>query len=120
MQSRRQYAALHFDCLLINERMGNNMKKILESKYGLLIFSLVSGMGYFVLLLLLFANVRYSYLIGIFFCPAVVCGSALCIVKYVKALREQEKYDKIKRIIVIHSALIVFSVIVAVLYFVFK
>lgn len=96
------------------------MKKILDSKYGLLIFSLVSGMGYFVLLLLLLANVKYSYLLGIFFCPAVVCGSALCIVKYVKALLEQEEYGKIKRIFVIHSALIVFAVIIATAYFLFK
>ena len=52
--------------------------------------------------------------------PAVVCGSALCIVKYVKALLEKEEYGKIKRIFVIHSALIVFAVIIAAAYFLFK
>ncbi len=94
------------------------MKKIIESKYGLTVFSLISGIGYFVLLLLLLANVKYSYLLGIFFCPAIVCGSALCIIKYVRALQEKEEYEKIKRILIIHSALIVFAVIISAVYFI--
>ena len=87
------------------------MNKIINSKYGLLIFSLLSGLGYFTLIMVLLAEIKYSYLLGIFFFPAIVCGAAVCIYKSVKTLVEAEEYNKIKRIFVIHSALIVFSLI---------
>ena len=90
------------------------MKKILNSKYGLLIFSIMSGLGYFILIMFLLSNINYSYLLGIFFFPAIICGVALCIYKTVTSLAENNEYGKIKRIFIIHSALIVFSVICAV------
>ena len=96
------------------------MKKILDSKYGLLIFSLLSGLGYFTLIMLLLADISYSYLLGIFFFPAVICGAALCIYKTVSSLAENNEYGKIKRIFVIHSALIVFAAICAVTVFYLK
>lgn len=92
-------------------------KRILESKHGLLIFSLLSGIGYFVLIMLLLRSMEYYYLLGIFFFPAIVCGSALCIFKTVKALSENDELKKIKRIFLIHIVLMIFVLIYAVLAF---
>lgn len=87
------------------------MNKILESKYGLLIFSLLSGAAYFVLVMMLISNINYSYLLGIFFFPAVICGAALCVFKSVKNFIENEEIEKAKRIITIHIAVITVAVI---------
>lgn len=85
------------------------MKRLLESKYGLLIFSLLSGMGYFILIMMLMRNIKYSYLLGIFFFPAVICGSALCIYKTLRTMQENNDYKKIKKILIIHTGLMFFA-----------
>lgn len=87
------------------------MKKILNSKYGLLIFSLICGLAYFCLVMLLISQIKYSYLLGIFFFPAIICGAAVCIFKTVRNLLESNETRKIKNIFAIHYALIVFTVI---------
>lgn len=86
------------------------MNKMLNSKYGLLIFSLLSGLGYFALIMVLISETKYSGLLGLFFMPAIVCGAALCIFKTVKNLIETEQTKKVRGIIIIHAFLIVFSV----------
>ena len=87
------------------------MKRILESKYGLLIFSLASGVSYFVLIMMLISNVPYSYLLGIFFFPTVICGAALCLFKTIKNMQENDEYRKIRYLIVIHICVIILAVL---------
>ncbi|MDY3929876.1 MAG: hypothetical protein SOZ34_11030 [Clostridia bacterium] len=89
------------------------MNKLLNSKYGILIFSLFGGLGYFLLILTLISETKYSYLLGFFFFPTIVCGVALCIFKTIKQWQQEEQYQKIYRLIYIHIALFVFSVIFA-------
>ena len=71
------------------------MDKILNSKYGLLVFSLLSGVGYFLLIMCLISQTPYSSLLGLFFFPTVVCGAALCIFK---AVRNNQKYNDMTKI----------------------
>ena len=87
------------------------MKKIIESKYGLLIFSLLSGLSYFALIMILISGVNFSYLLGIFFFPAIVCGAALCIFKTVKNCIEDGRESAAKRMISINIAVIIFALI---------
>lgn len=66
--------------------MKNLILKILRNTWGLLIFSLVSGLAYF--------SVVYGFvlrhtevggqLLGMFLLPLVVCGAALVLVKLIK------------------------------------
>lgn len=86
------------------------MEKILKSKYGLLIFSLVSGLSYFILIMMLIANVKYSYLLGVFFFPAVVCGAALCLYKTIKNMEEASEFTRIKSLMIIHIFVVLLSV----------
>ena len=90
---------------------GKEMKKILESKYGLFIFSLISGFAYFALIMMLLAQVKYSYLLGLFFLPAVVCGCALCLYKSIKNMEEAGEVSKIKSLIIIHYFVILLALL---------
>ncbi len=94
------------------------MNKLLNSKYGTLIFSLLSGLGYFFLVMALISETKYYYLLGFFFFPTIVCGAALCIFKTIKIWHEQEKYSSIHRLIYIHIILFVFSIIYAILVYI--
>ena len=87
------------------------MDKILKSKYGLLIFSLISGLAYFILIMMLISKINYSYLLGFFFFPAVVCGAALCLYKSIKGMEEAEEYKKIKSMIMIHYFVILLALV---------
>ena len=89
----------------------HKMNKILNSKYGLLIFSLISGIAYFVLIMMLISKINYSYLLGVFFFPAVVCGMALCLYKSIRNLEELEEWGKIKSLMLIHVFVVVLSLV---------
>jgi len=86
------------------------MEKFLKSKYGLLIFSLGCGVAYFILIMMLVANIKYSYLLGIFFFPTVICGAALCIYKTIKNLQEVSEFRRIKSLIILHIFVILLAV----------
>lgn len=86
------------------------MNKFLKSKYGLFIFSLISGIAYFILIMMLISQMNYSYLLGIFFFPAVVCGIALCLYKSIKNLEEQEERGKIRSLVLLHILVFALSV----------
>ncbi len=85
------------------------MKNIIESKYGLLIFSLLSGLAYFILVMFLISEVKYSYLLGIFFFPTIICGAAICIIKTVRNFIEYEEYKRAERILKVHIFVIAFA-----------
>ncbi len=86
------------------------MNKILNSKYGLLIFSLISGIAYFILIMMLISKINYAYLLGIFFFPAVVCGAALCLYKSIRNLEELEEWGKIRSLMLLHIFVVVLSI----------
>ncbi len=90
------------------------MDKIIKSKYGLLIFSLISGFAYFILIMMLISKISYSYLLGFFFFPAIICGAALCLYKSIKGMEQAEEYKKIKSMIMIHCFVILLALFVAI------
>lgn len=96
------------------------MKKFLSSKYGLLIFSLISGIAYFILIMMLISKINYSYLLGIFFFPAVVCGIALCLYKSIKNLEQIQAWSKIRSLMLLHVFVVMLSIIFLVIYLLSK
>ncbi len=96
------------------------MKKILNSKYGLLIFSLISGIANFILIMMLISKMNYSYLLGIFFFPAVVCGIALCLYKSIKNLEQIQAWSKIKSLMLLHIFVVMLSITFFVIYLLSK
>ena len=89
------------------------MKKFFETKYGGLVFSLLSGLAYFciVLTFILETTGDKGIILGIFFFPAIVCGMGLILLKAIKQWLEEEKYKKITAVVILHLVLLVISII---------
>ena len=89
-----------------------NMKKIFDSKFGGLIFSLLSGCAYFIIILnFLLLSGPKNGLIAFFFSPAIICGFALVLFKNIKQLLENDESKKANVIGTIHIILILMSIV---------
>lgn len=87
--------------------------KIIDTKYGGLIFSLLAGCGYFIIIFdfILKSTAKGGGLLGFFFFPAIICGAALVLLKLIKRLQEEEQYNKINALIYLHIVLIIISLV---------
>lgn len=87
--------------------------KIFETKYGGLIFSLISGCAYFIIVLdFVLRSVKTGgVMLGLFFSPAIIFGMALVILKSIKRLKDEESFGRINLIVYAHILLIVISLV---------
>ena len=95
--------------------MQNKIEKLLASTTGLLIFSLLSGAGYFAMLLRIIKNFSRngSGFLGFLFAPAIICGAAFFIIKTVKMNIENEQPQKNSLLFFLHCVVIFIGVIFA-------
>ena len=86
--------------------------KIFDTKYGGLIFSLLAGAGYFIIILdfILKHTSTGGALLGFFFSPAIIAGAALVIIKTVRSFREEEAFKKINMFLYLQLAIIILSI----------
>lgn len=90
-------------------------KKILDminTTAGQLIFALLSGLGYFMLLsgwILDFS--RGIWLILMYVSPIIICGAALIIIKLIKQAREAENEKTILKIFWLHVCVILLGIL---------
>lgn len=93
------------------------MKSFFKSKYGPLVFSLLAGAAYFALALVLIleSTGAKGILLGVFFCPAIVCGVAVVLLKSIKLQLEAENYGKIYAIAAVHIAVAAVAVVAVLL-----
>lgn len=91
----------------------NGIGKIVESKAGELIFSLVSGLAYYIVITAFIIGNTNSggALLSFFFLPAIVCGAALILIKTIRKLKEEEQFGKINLLIYPHILLILISIV---------
>jgi len=97
------------------ERLCDFMKglsKLLNTKYGHLIFGLICGVSYFIISLnFIFANtVNAAGLLAFYLSPLIICGIALVVIKLIKNWTVSEQYKNIN--LFVHFHLIVFIVAV--------
>lgn len=87
--------------------------KIFDTKYGGLVFSLLSGVAYFIIILgfILKNTANGGGLLAFFFAPAIIAGAALIIIKTVNRLREEEGYARINVFLLLHIVLIALSIV---------
>lgn len=92
----------------------NGIGKIVESKKGELIFSLISGIAYFIVVLSIIINHTQTggALLGFFFFPAIICGAALVLIKTIRKLKDEEQFSKINMLIYPHIALWLISIVI--------
>ena len=94
--------------------MNNQILKLLENTWGLLIFALICGAAYFVIVLrfVLMNTNNGSGLIAYFFAPAVICGAALLIVKIIKQCLSDGRTGAALALFWAHAAFIVMNVFI--------
>lgn len=87
--------------------------KLFEKKYGGLVFALLSGAAYFIIVLGFILNntTESGGLLGFFFAPAIICGAGLVLLKTVNHLKETEEYGKINVLCWAHVVLFIMSII---------
>ena len=87
--------------------------KIVNSRAGELIFSLISGTAYYIVLSAFIIGNTSSggALLSFFFLPAIVCGAALILIKTIRKLKEEEQFGKINMLIYPHIILWLISIV---------
>lgn len=88
--------------------------KIFEKRSGELVFSVVCGIAYWIIV----QHLIYSYspdamLLGLYFLPALICGSALFLIKAIRSAKETESYTRLKVLFWVHLPLVVVACVFA-------
>lgn len=92
--------------------MNKKILDILNTTAGQLVFALLAGLGYFLVISgFLVENSGGSMLLAFFFAPAIICGAALVIVKLIKQARENENESAILKLFWVHLVLIIIGII---------
>ena len=88
------------------------IEKIFNTKYGGLIFTLLSGCAYFIIILsfILGADAKAG-LLGFFFAPAIICGMALVLFKMIRQFLEDEEFKKANIVGIFHVVLMIISIV---------
>lgn len=82
--------------------------------YAAFIFSLLCGIAYFMFIYEMLSPIRGAGLISFFFCPAVVCGVALFILKLLNRAIENENKKTVSFIVIMHIIVIITATLSAV------
>jgi heme/copper-type cytochrome/quinol oxidase subunit 1 len=94
--------------------MNKKILDLLGRTVPLLVFALLSGCAYFAILyeVLIRELTNGGGLIMFFFCPAIICGAALVLIKLIKQNREAEKEKNITMLFWLHIVLMIIAAIV--------
>lgn len=88
------------------------IEKIFGTKYGGLVFSLLSGAAYFIMVLYyILGTDPKAGLLGFFFAPAIVCGIALILFKMIRQFIENEEFKKANIVAILHVVLMIISIV---------
>ena len=93
--------------------MNNQILKLLKNTWGLLIFALLAGGAYFVIVLrfVIMNTNNGSGLLAYFFAPAVICGAALILIKIIKQCIEEGRSGAAIILFWLHILLMAMSII---------
>ncbi|MGM9937375.1 MAG: hypothetical protein ACI38A_08525 [Candidatus Ornithomonoglobus sp.] len=92
--------------------MNKKILNILNTTAGQLIFSLLAGGGYFMIILkFIISASNGSAFLAYSFSPLIICGAALVIVKLMKQARENENPGAIIKLFWIHIAVIAVGIV---------
>lgn len=93
--------------------MNNKIIRLLNNAWARLIFALLSGAAYYVIVLKFILSHTSSGggLLGFFFLPAIVCGAALVLIKVIRQCIEDGREGSAVTVFWLH---IVFMIIAAV------
>ncbi len=92
--------------------MNKKILDILNTTSGQLIFVLLAGLGYFMVLAgAIIEMSRGMWTILLFFAPVIICGSALVLIRHIKQARENKNNTAILKLFWLHIGVILIGVI---------
>lgn len=93
--------------------MKNNIIKLLQNTWGLLVFALLSGCAYFAVIqrFIIMNTTVGGTMLGFFFLPLIVCGAALVLVKVIKQCMENGDEGKAVAIFWAHVAFMIIAAV---------
>ena len=92
--------------------MDKKIYNTLNTTAGRLAFSLLSGLGYFMLLAGAILELsRGMMLMLLYLAPVIICGSALIIVKLLKQAQQQKNRSVVQKIFWLHIAVTVMGAV---------
>ena len=99
--------------------MKNKIIQLLQSTAGMLIFALLSGCAYYIVVLkfILSHTSVGGGLLGFFFLPAIIFGAALVLIKIIKQCMENGNYNAVNLIFRLHIVFIIISAVFLILIF---
>lgn len=99
--------------------MNKRIINLVGTTAGQLIFALLSGAGYYMVLLRLIVSwSNGSALLAFFFAPVIICGAAIVLIKTMKQARENDNEGLIPRLFWIHTVLFVIGIVFVISMFV--
>ena len=111
---------VQFTSLTKDYIMKNKIIQLLQSTAGMLIFALLSGCAYYIVVLkfILSHTSVGGGLLGFFFLPAIIFGAALVLIKIIKQCMENGNYNAVNLIFWLHIVFIIISAVFLVSMFV--
>lgn len=93
--------------------MNNKIINLLQNTWGLLVFALLSGGAYYVVVLKFILSHTESGggLLGFFFLPAIICGAGLVLIKVIKQCMENSRNSAIIALFWIHVVFMLLSIV---------
>lgn len=92
--------------------MNKAILKFINTTAGQLVFALLSGCGYFAIILKFIIDMSNgSAFLALSFSPIIICGAALVIVKLLKQHREAENDGAMLRIVWLHIMVMAVGVV---------
>ena len=92
--------------------MDKKIYNTLNTIAGRLTFSLLSGLGYFMLLAGLILELsRGMWLMLLYLAPVIICGGALVVIKLLKQAQEHRNRSTVRKIFWLHIAVILIGAV---------
>lgn len=98
----------------------NRIYQFLSTRIGELIFGLICGLSYFVIVLnFIMANTHVGgSLLALFTAPAIICGIALVFIKLLRNWRQNEQYKNVISFFALNFVIFIISIFFAIDFFV--
>lgn len=95
------------------KKINTCIEKILMNPTKRLIFALLAGVGYFVIVMkFVISFTAHAGLMGLFIAPAIICGTALVIIKTIKKYIDAEEIPPVS-IFYINFAVMIMAIVFA-------
>ncbi len=92
--------------------MNKKIVDMINTTAGRLIFALISGAGYF--MIMYSAIVKWSdghQLLAWYFAPVIICGAGLVLIKLIKQAQENENEGSIIKLFWLHTAVFIIGAV---------